>query len=108
MRYWLYRIKRFFKILFGRRTIYYSKSGNWYYILEQAQIGSYWLSTKKYKTKPEIRRVFEGLLEITPKNEGRYYRILRPFVFWKIKSGKREVIDGADELVLDYGNGLKY
>lgn len=82
--------------------IHFSQSEDWYYIDEIANGRSCWYSVEKFKELPKYNKVFEGAIEVKTKSGEKYYRKLKPFIFWKIKSGKIEDIDPFNDLVLDY------
>lgn len=82
--------------------IHFSQDKNWYYIEDLANGKSSWFSVEKFKDIPKFDQIFEGAIEVKPKDSEKYYRKLKPFIFWKIKTGEKTDIDPFNDLVLDY------
>jgi len=80
------------------RTVVLSDAENWYYIKELACPFCNWISTKKYDEEPKTLHTFESKI----KYDNKYYRIIRPFSLWKIKTGNKKQVYDSDELVRDY------
>lgn len=92
-----------------------SISGDYYYIDNyiDSPVRGFWLSTKEYKTKEECKK---DIVENWPDNgieikdkDGTYYRSVKYFSFWKIKSKKdsnynliKVKISKNDKRALDY------
>lgn len=80
------------------KTVVSSDAENWYYIKELACPSCNWISIKKFDEEPKMLHAFES----KNKYDHKYYRIIRPFSLWKIKTGNRKQVDDNDELVKDY------
>jgi len=87
------------------RTAVFSDAENWYYIKELVCPFCNWISIKKYDEEPKSLHVFESKIKYDDKYglyDKSYYRIVRPFSLWKIKTGNKKQVDDSDELVKDY------
>ena len=58
---------------------------------------------EKFETGP-----LDGGLEIKPKDGTTYYRKTKPFQFWKIRSGRKELVSEDSDLFKDYAAAEKW
>lgn len=81
--------------------IVFSSDRAWYYIERASDRCSKWLSVATFDEKFETGPL-DGGFEIKPTGGETYYRKTKPFQFWKIRSGRKELVSEDSDLFKDY------
>lgn len=89
--------------MWDKVTLVESISGDYYYIPDYTSPHGFWLS-KKYTSVEEAKKdvVTNWPNDIIGILDDKYFRVVKPFAFWSIKSGDKYKVKKSDERVLDY------